>query len=483
MNILFASSEVFPFAKTGGLADVSYSLPKALKKLGNNINVITPLYKTTTDKGFNLIKISEIKVPHLDNLVNVEIYRASDFNDFGALFVNYPSYFNRDQLYGSEKNEFADNHFRFMLFSRAILEYILTLDSPPEILHLNDWHTGLVKPYLDVHYKDKFNKIKTIFTIHNLGYQGRYQNDVLKDLDLPDEYSNEDMLGENKEIAIIKGGFLCDAVNTVSPTYAKEITTQEFGFGLDDDLRRIEYKLSGILNGIDYELWNPNTDSDIPANYCKDNFENKHKICKPRLQKELGLDVRGDLMLCGIITRLTSQKGIDILTDMLEKGLPKDTQLSILGTGEEIYHRRLTDISTSYKGKISVVLGFDTALARRIYAGCDVFLLPSRYEPCGLSQMIAMAYGTIPIARRTGGLADSIIDTSDKSDITSRYSTGFLFDDYSSLSFRKTIEKVREILSDKDLWHSLILNCFNQNFSWDESTKKYIELYKKVQKE
>ena len=480
MKILFSSSEVAPFAKTGGLADVSYSFPKALKKSGNETSVITPLYKITSEKGFNLVKISELKVPHLNELVNVEIFKATDFDDFDALFINYAPYFDRDSLYGTEKNEFADNHLRFALFSRSILEYILTLDDPPEIIHLNDWHTGLTKPYLDMYYKDKISKVKTVFTIHNLGYQGRNPKDVLYYLNLTDGYSKEDMLGEDSEFAIIKGGFMCDAVNTVSPTYAKEILSPEFGFGLDDDLRRIEYKLTGILNGIDYELWNPQTDCDIPANYSNDNFEQKHAVCKPKLQEELGLEVRKDLMLCGIVSRLVSQKGIDILTEMLEEKVPEGTQFIILGTGEEMNHKILTNIALKNKNKVSVVIGFDTALARRIYAGCDAFLLPSRYEPCGLSQMIAMAYGTVPIARKTGGLADTIIDTNNKSDVIRKGSTGFLFNDYSANSFRKVIERAQTLFLNKDIWNNLIKNCFNQNFSWDESAKKYIELYNKV---
>jgi starch synthase len=480
MNILFASSEVAPFAKTGGLADVSYSFPKALKRLGDEISVITPLYKTTVETGLNLTKIKELRVPHLNELVNVEVFKATDFDDFNTLFINYAPYFDRDCLYGTEKNEFPDNHLRYMLFSRSILEYIQSIDRPPEIIHLNDWHTGLVKPYLDVYYKDKLSKVKTVFTIHNLGYQGRDSKDMIKTIGLPDTYLSEEMLGEDSELATIKGGFMCDAVNTVSPTYAKEITTPEFGFDLDDDLRRIEYKLTGILNGIDYELWDPNTDKKIEANYNKDNFERKHTVCKLQLQKGLGLEVNEDSMLCGIVSRLASQKGIDILTEMLEEKVPENTQFVILGTGEETYHKSLPDIALKNKDRISVVLGFDSTLARRIYAGCDVFLLPSHYEPCGLSQMIAMAYGTVPIARKTGGLADTIIDTNNQSDIISNGSTGFLFDDYSAISFRRAIERAQALFLDKKIWNNLISNCFNQNFSWDSSAKKYLELYNKI---
>ncbi len=478
MKILFASSEVSPFAKTGGLADVSYSLPKALKRQGNDVSVITPLYRTTIDKGYEFENIIDLKVDHLGKTVNVEIMRASAFNDFNALFVRYDPYFDRETLYGKEDAEFNDNLFRFALFTRAILELIASLEDKPDVIHLNDWHTGLFMPYYKEYYQRRIGQIRTIFTIHNLGYQGRYKIGMFKKLNLPDRYLKKDYLGEDGTFAIIKGGLMCDAVNTVSPTYAREITTPDFGYGIEDDLKRIENKLYGIANGIDYDLWNPATDKEIPANYSRDDFSPKRRVCKPQLQKEVGLEVRDDALLCGMVSRLAKQKGVDLLIEMFLDGIPDDTQFVVLGTGEQKYHRSLRDITLANKGRISVIIDFNLPLARRIYAGSDVFLIPSLYEPCGLSQMIAMAYGTPPIARKTGGLNDTIIGITRPEDILENKATGFLFSRYDFKSLRSTIEIARDIFSDRDMWQKLVINCFEQNFSWDVSANLYLELYK-----
>ncbi|OQX91343.1 MAG: hypothetical protein B6D57_00005, partial [Candidatus Coatesbacteria bacterium 4484_99] len=332
--------------------------------------------------------------------------------------------------------------------------------------------------YYKEYYQRRIGQIRTIFTIHNLGYQGRYKIEMFKKLNLPDRYLKKDYLGEDGTFAIIKGGLMCDAVNTVSPTYAREITTPDFGYGIEDDLKRIENKLYGIANGIDYDLWNPATDKEIPANYSRDDFSPKRRVCKPQLQKEVGLEVRDDALLCGMVSRLAKQKGVDLLIEMFLDGIPDDTQFVVLGTGEQKYHMSLRDITLANKGRISVIIDFNLPLARRIYAGSDVFLIPSLYEPCGLSQMIAMAYGTPPIARKTGGLNDTIIGITRPEDILENKATGFLFSRYDFKSLRSTIEIARDIFSDRDMWQKLVINCFEQNFSWDVSANLYLELYK-----
>jgi len=482
LRILFLASEVVPFVKTGGLADVVGSLPKALKKLGHQVAIALPYYRQVKEKGFPAERIAEgLKIPLAGKDLSVNIYQTyQPETEIPTFLVDYPPFFDRQELYTKGGAEFADNAERYALFNRAILEGLPQFNFVPEVLHLNDWHTGLVWPYLQEYYrrKDFYKHISVIFTIHNLGYQGHWSPRVFGKISLPKKYLKKEYLGDDSGWAMIKGGFLCPVVNTVSPKYAREIQTPEFGSGLDRDLRQIKDKLFGVINGIDYNEWNPQTDEFIPSRFSRSDISGK-KICRNYLQKELGLPENQQIFLVGVVSRLSPQKGFDIFSKVAEKFLQQEVQLVVLGTGEARYERIFRKLFAKYPQKCAVAITYNNALAHRIYAGCDAFLMPSRYEPCGLSQMIAMAYGTVPVVRATGGLADTVKDFNDAptGELQKNSATGFSFTEYHYKALYSALERALFTFENKKIWSRLMDNCFAQDFSWDESAKKYAELY------
>jgi len=473
MKILFASPEVVPFAKTGGLADVAGALPKALSCLGHDVKVILPKFKMVDGKKYDLIKVySGLKVEIMGRIELADVYEALiPGSNVMAYFISNDKYFNRSGLYQEKGVDYPDNLERFTFYSMAALEFVKKLGWKPDILHANDWQSALMIMYIKTIYKDDsfFSDISTVYSVHNMGYQGIFPSDQLPITGLSWEYFSMDSLEFYGKIALTKAGFeYADVINTVSETYSHEIQTPEFGHGLEGLLKERSKDVYGIVNGLDYDLWNPEVDTYIVKKYGPRNIEDKIEN-KKALQKQNGLP-GSDLPLIGIISRLADQKGFDILAEDMENIMHLKIQFVLLGTGEPKYHDLFLDMKRKYPDHIGVNLGFDAALAQMIYAGSDMFLMPSRYEPCGLGQLISYKYGTIPVVRKTGGLADTVFDEM----------TGFVFEEYSAKALHDAIKRAITAYNNKKRWASLIRSVMILDYSWNASAKKYVDLYRKA---
>lgn len=471
LNILYVSAEISPFGTTGGLGDVSECLPEVLADNGLSVMRVMPKYKKIEER-FVLKKIISFII-EIDGKASVcHIYRYNE-KKLNTYFIGSKEYFERDNFYGYE-----DDDIRFGFFSKAVLQMLILLDIKPDIIHLNDWHTGLI-PFL---LKKEYNKIyfydniKTVYTIHNLQYQGVFDRRSLERLGLSYEYYDSEILEYYGNISFMKGGIICsDAINTVSHSYAKEIQTPQLGYGLDGILRKYKNKICGIVNGIHYDKFNCETDKYVYRNYNEDDVviakeENKHY-----LQQRVSLPTK-KVPVIGMVSRLSEQKGIDLCIQAMEKLIDRDVQFIILGTGDKEYERLLISLSARYPDKVKVMIDFNKEMARHIYAGCDFFLMPSLFEPCGLSQIYSMRFGTVPIVRKTGGL----IDTVEPFDKDSLKGTGFMFERYDINDFIETIEDALNIYDDKTKWNILVDNCMKQRFTWDDSAKEYIEKYQQL---
>ncbi len=459
MKIAMAVSEVVPFAKTGGLADVGGALPLALEYCGHEVIVIMP--------GYKCIRDSKLKV----NRVSKDISFSVIGKNIKVYFIENSLYFDRDGLYGDKNGDYQDNLERFTFFCRRGLDLLKEIDFCPDILHLHDWQTSLMAVYLKTLYSERsfYNSIKSLITIHNIGYQGIFAKEEFFKLGLEYKFFDVDGLEFYNRINLLKGGIIfSDFINTVSPTYAKEIQTEEFGFGLEGLLKERKSVLSGILNGVDYSVWDPNTDKFIMQNYSVRNIENK-VLDKEDLQKKCGLSVNRDIPVLGIVSRLAEQKGFDIFAESLDEFCKIGVQLVILGTGDQKYHQLLKSVARKHPKTISLNLRFDDPLAHKIYAGSDIFLMPSKYEPCGLGQLISLRYGTIPLVFKTGGFVDTI-----------NKDNGFIFGAYTKEDLQKTIKKAVSVFKDKVKWMRLVLNAMECNFSWKASADKYTQLYDKA---
>lgn len=456
LKVLFATSEISPFSKTGGLADVAGSLPIALSKLGVDVRVATPRYKSIsgTDNRAEL----DAKVP--------------------VYFIDKPEYFSRNYLYGGKTGAYADNLDRFVYFSKRTLELLKEAGFKPDIIHCNDWQTALIPVYLkDRFAKDPFYaKMKTVFTIHNIAYQGIFSKDEFYKTGLSWDYFTMHKLEFYDMVNLLKGGVVySDIITTVSPTYAREITTPELGYGLEGALAGRKDFLFGIINGIDYNHWDPLRDKELINHFSEAGMKGKHEN-KSALQKECGLEERAGVFLIAMISRLADQKGMDLIANIIRPLLKLDLQFILLGTGEERYIRLFEEMGKRYKGRVSVNLKFDPILAKRIYAGSDAFLMPSRYEPCGLGQIISLRYGTIPVVRKTGGLADTITEYNPGL----CRGNGFLFERYDAEELFGAVSRAFTIYGRKELWNKLVMNAMRCDFSWNASAKKYLDLYKKI---
>ena len=470
MNVLFAASEARPFIASGGLADVIGALPKALMGAGCDCRVILPLYSDIPDKfRADMEKIGEFKVWLGWRNLYCGLLKTV-YNGVTFYFIDNEYYFKRNGIYS-----FFDDGERFAYFSMAVLEAVKHMDFDPEILHCHDWQTGLIPAFLKLFFQDeeKLRKIKTVFSIHNIQYQGNY-----------DMYFAADVLGipENRRGVVEYDGRCnymkaavdqCDAISTVSPSYAQEIQDPWFAWGLDRLLREKKYKLTGILNGIDTVAYDPASDSDIPATFSKYDLFGKAK-CKEELQKELGLEVNPDAMIIGMVSRLVSHKGFDLVRAVCERILDCPVQIAVLGSGERVFEDHFRYLQEKYPGRVSFVCGFIPPLAKRIYAGSDVFLMPSKSEPCGLAQMIALRYGTIPIVRETGGLKDSI------KDVGGIKGNGFTFQTYNADDMLDAVHRAHALYSNKERWRETVLNALACDFSWGRSAQTYIDLYKSL---
>ncbi|MFH1397708.1 MAG: glycogen synthase GlgA [Candidatus Omnitrophota bacterium] len=462
MKIAVCASEVVPFAKTGGLADVAGALPIALETQGQEVIVVMPYYKAIRN-------VKNIKISRLNDKISYSVIGKNVL----VYFIENNKYFNRDGLYGDKNGDHPDNLDRFSYYCKEALNLLKVIKFIPDVIHCHDWQAGLIPVYLKTTYAaDAFYKnIRTMFTIHNIGYQGLFPKSEFLKLGLDWSLFTIDTLEFYDKINILKGGLVfSDLITTVSSTYSQEIQTKEFGFGLESILIKRRESVFGILNGLDYSLWDPATDKFIAKNYSLKTIADKNK-CKEDLQKACKLPLKKDIPLFGIVSRLAEQKGFDLLAADMDKICRMKAQLVILGTGDLKYHQLLEGIVRKYPKVISLNLKFDDTLAHKIYAGSDIFLMPSKYEPCGLGQLISLKYGTIPLVFKTGGLADTV-----------NKDNGFIFDKYDAGVLLKMIKKSIEVFNDQEKWSSLMLKAMKCDFSWGESAKKYIELYGKKTK-
>lgn len=482
MKTLFVTSELFPYNKTGGLGDVCASLPLALKKGGVDIRYLMPAFPSILQNFTELTPVYKFENKFKTKEIN--IYKGSiKGNPIKFYLVEAPELFLRAGNPYSDVcgNSWGDNHIRYACLSWVAAQFAeLNIDGwTPDVIHANDWMTGLIPAYLEV-LRRRNPKIKTssVFTIHNLAFQGLYPFSVYEDLGLPNYMFNEDGLEFYRQISFLKAGLsFADKITTVSPTYANEIQTNEFGCGLQGTLVKKRERLTGILNGIDYSLWNPEHDKFIKENYSKNNFAQGKRINKEYLQSRLGILKNGKLPLFAILSRLTEQKGIDLLIESIPAIMMNNVQVVIMGTDQGNYLPRLKHIAEQYPDQF-VVVDFDEDFSHQVVAGCDVLINPARFEPCGLTQMFAMRYGSIPFTRKTGGLADSIIDANFQNTIVNNTATGFLFDNYSVHDFIYGINRILNTFkNEKKIWNNIVKQAMNQNFSWDKSAAEYMDLY------
>jgi starch synthase len=464
-RILMVSSEAAPFAKTGGLSDVLGALPGALRRAGHDVSVLLPRFAETFP--FPMRRIWSGLPVHLGS----ETYSCSVFQseeDPAFLFLDYPDFYNRRGLYNDASGDYPDNHLRFGLLSRASLEVIRHI-FPAQILHCHDWQAGLTPLYLRLMAGDPtFAGIRTLLTIHNLGYQGLFPPVVLEDLGLPLNTFRPEGLEFYGKVGFLKAGLqYADALSTVSVRYAEEIKTPEYGFGLDGLLRSRAGDLYGILNGVDYERWSPETDSLIPANYSAADLLGK-QACKRALLQEFGLK-EPNRPLLGVVSRFTSQKGTDLIAAIADRLFAEDLNMIALGSGEREYEDALTAVAARFPEKVGLRIGFNEALAHRIEAGADMFLMPSRYEPCGLNQIYSLRYGTVPVVRATGGLDDTV-----------DAETGFKFAEYQPEAFLRCIRSALAAYANSSAWQKLAITGMSRDFSWYSSALRYSVLYNKL---
>lgn len=477
MKVLFVTSEVAPFSKTGGLAEVSQALPKALKHLGHEVSIVSPKYRS--------VKYSNCVIEKIDNIINVpislklktgQLFR-SEIDGIPVYLIARDELFDRDGIYGTEYGDYQDNAERFIFFCRAVLELCIALNLDVDVIHCNDWHTALVPVYLKTLYKDMpiFSKVASLYTIHNLGYQGIFWQYDMPLTGLPWELFAPSALEFYGNINFMKGGIVfADIINTVSRKYLAEIQTKADGCGLDGVLRERSQDLFFVFDGVDYDTWNPATDRWIAANYTQDSIENK-ALCKADLRKVFDLNY-SDSPLIAMVSKLVDRKGLDLLTRAFDNIISLDLQLVVLGRGEDRYQTFLVDMAAKYKGKLGIYIGCDAALNHKVLAGSDMFLVPSKYEPCGLDQLYSLKYGTVPIVRAVGGLDDTISDYDTSSDM----GTGFKFTDYTPEALIGAIERAINLFKDKHAWLKLMKRAMAQDFSWESSAHGYVELYKKA---
>jgi starch synthase len=481
-KVLLVASEVHPFAKTGGLADVAGALPYALLKLNCEVAVAMPKYKSISPEKYRLkYEINGLSVPMGMGDMSADVLSTRLGNTHAKVyFIQCDRYFDRDGLYGTPEGDYHDNAERFAFFSRSVLELIRALDWYPDVIHLNDWEAGLIPAYLKTLYADQktYQHIRTLFTIHNMAYQGLFPKYVLPMTGLGWEEYKQEKLEFYYQVNYLKAGLVySDAISTVSPTYAAEIMTDEFGQGLQGVLNIRAKDLHGILNGIDYDEWNPATDKEIPAQYTVKNHDRKTES-KTKLLKDMKLEFNTQTPVIGLVSRLTDQKGLDLISEIIEPFLAMDVQLVVLGTGDVRYHEMFEMLQQRFPRKLAVNLKYDHRLAKLIYAGSDMFLMPSRFEPCGLGQMIAMKYGSIPLVRKTGGLSDTVENLSPEG----KKGTGFVFENYRSEDLLFIIRRAIEAFRQPKIWKELVQRAMTKDFSWDASARQYLELYENIQR-
>jgi starch synthase len=484
VNILLATSEAVPFAKTGGLADVCGALPIELARLGHQPTIILPAYRQTWGCGLPVEPMGiDFIVPIGSKMVTGHLLRSTlPGVNVPVYLVQQDQYFDRDQLYHADGKDYTDNCERFVFFSRAVLEAIRLLDLQVDLLHANDWQTGLIPAYLRIEYHSipRYQRIASLFTVHNISYQGQFWHWDMLLTGLDWKYFNWRQMEFHGMLNLLKTGMVfADSISTVSPRYAQEIQGSPLGCGLEGVLQYRRDVLSGILNGIDPHEWDPAKDPHLPVHYNVETVAQGKPVCKAALQQELGLPQDARAPLVGLVGRLTDQKGLDLLTDVMQRWVQtSDVQWVILGTGQVKYHKLLETIAERFRQKVAVRLEFSNPLAHRIEAGADIFLMPSRFEPCGLNQLYSLRYGTVPLVRATGGLADTIVGHD--AQVPNAAANGFVFHEYSSLALSEALRQACDAYRRAEIWSRLISVGMRQDWSWARSAKQYVELYQKT---
>ena len=486
MKVLIVSSEVVPFAKTGGLADVCGALPRCLADLGHEVIVFMPGYSCIYQDQFSFEPTGiDLNIPIGSSLIDGQLAKSVlPDSQIPVFAVENRDYFGRDHLYGESGEGYADNCERYVFFCRAVLEAVRLMDWKPDVVHANDWQTGLIPALLRTEFAGTpfYENIASLLTIHNLAYQGSFWHWDMLLTGLDWKYFNWKQMEFFGRLNLLKTGIVfADAISTVSPTYAVEIQAEEHGCGLDGVLRFRSDVLSGILNGIDTKEWNPATDKHLVVNYDSNSWQDGKPACKAALQQDRGLPVEPKTPLIGIVGRLASQKGWSLILPVMERWLAEsDAQWVVLGTGQPEYHQALSQLADQYPNKLSVELGFSNALAHQIESGSDMFLMPSEYEPCGLNQMYSLAYGTLPIVRATGGLADTVVHASEET-ISNATANGFKFDDFSIDALAEALTSaLTTYQSFPGAWNQMVDTGMQQDWSWTTSAKRYSRLYEQT---
>jgi starch synthase len=480
MKVLFVTSEVAPYSKTGGLADVSSGLPSALANEGVQVKVATPMYRSVGEGGFPLRSLkSRLDVRFRGRMFQERVFLQRIKPELSFYFIKRDEFFDRSGLYGTDGGDYFDNADRFIFFSRAALSLCRLLRFKPDIIHCHDWQTALIPAMLktDSGEHPQWHKIRTVFTIHNLAYQGVFPQEYMAASGLPPELFVLDGLEFYGQMNFMKAGIVFgDRITTVSRTYAKDILTPEFGYGLDGVLREHKGRLHGILNGVDYADWDPVKDPYIARRFSSGDLSGKAD-CKRELREIFALTGLPTRPILGIVARLVEQKGLDLVVKAVDRILKTGADLVILGSGDDVYQKELSALARRHQGRMGVRIGFDPGLAHKIEAGADMFLMPSRFEPCGLNQMYSLKYGTIPIVRATGGLEDSIQEF----DPETLRGNGFKFKPYTAAALVSCIKTAVAVFKQKSLWSILMKNAMWADFSWDKAAGKYLKLYRALE--
>jgi len=478
VRIVFVAPEGVPFSKTGGLADVVAALPKALAKLGHKLEVVLPRY-SVTKPGRPEARMQSVTLPLCSGFKFASIQDGGVSGKVRTFLVECPRFFDRPGLYQEKGEDYPDNALRFAGFSFAALELMKRSDTPPDIIHCHDWQTALVPIYLRNLYQDDefFRHSSVVFTVHNVGYQGLFPEGILPEISLPASLFTMDFLEYYGKVNLLKGGIvLSDFITTVSRKYAEEIQTPEFGCGMEGVFRSRRDCLRGILNGVDYDLWNPATDKLIAADYSMENMKGK-MICKKALLERMGVrQPVPERPVVGIVSRFAPQKGFDLIAEIAEQLAAMDLYIVALGTGDPVYEDLFRSMAATYPDKFLVAVAYDNTLAHQIEAGSDMFLMPSHYEPCGLNQIYSLKYGTVPLVRATGGLDDTI------KAFDGRSGTGFKFSEYTGAALLLEIERAISTYHQPEVWQKLVQNGMREDFSWGKSAEQYLEIYQALRK-
>ncbi len=480
LRVLFATPEAVPFAKTGGLADVAGALPKFLHPLGCEVVLVMPYYRMVKHSGFPIQYLGEdIEVPLGDETLRAEIYQGRLDEKIPVYFIGRDEFFDRGHLYSTPKGDYFDNAERFVFFTRAVLHLPQQIQFSPDVIHHHEWQTGLIPAYLrSIYCNDPLISCSaTVFTIHNIAYQGLFKKEKFSLTGLPPDMYNPEGIEFWERINLMKAGIVyADVINTVSQKYSKEIQNPEFGYGLEGILRKRRKDLFGILNGVDYQDWDPSHDPHLIARYDLKDLSGKRE-CKKDLLKEFNLPPALEKVpLLGMISRLADQKGFDLLAEIIDELFSYDIGFVLLGTGEQKYHDLFNRIGQKYPQKAGIRIAYDDRLAHKIEAGADLFLMPSKYEPCGLNQIYSLKYGTIPIVRATGGLDDTISHY----DPSTGTGNGFKFTRYDPKDFLSQIKTAMSLYVQPEHWTRLIRNAMASDFSWQKSAEAYLQLYRKA---